>query len=63
MIDIVKEIEAVQRGVGSGRIAAGEGKVIRLTRTYDAGIDDVWAALTTPELVNPCTTRSIAASM
>ena len=29
MIDIVREIEAVQREVGSGRIAAGEGRAVR----------------------------------
>ena len=27
MIDIVREIEAAQREVGSGRIAAGDGRV------------------------------------
>jgi uncharacterized protein YndB with AHSA1/START domain len=48
MIDIVREIEAVQREVGSGRIAAGEGRMIRLQRTLDAPIDDVWDALTNP---------------
>ena len=51
MIDIVREIEAVQREVGSGRIAAGEGRVVRLRRTYDAPIDDVWDALTNPERI------------
>jgi uncharacterized protein YndB with AHSA1/START domain len=51
MIDIVREIEAVQREVGSGRIAAGEGRAIRLRRTYDAPIDDVWDALTNPERI------------
>ena len=52
MIDIVREIEAVEREVGSGRLAAGEAKVVRLRRTYDAGIDDVWDALTTPERIS-----------
>jgi uncharacterized protein YndB with AHSA1/START domain len=52
MIDIVREIEAVQREVGSGRIAAGEGRAIRLRRTYDAPIDDVWDALTNPERIS-----------
>ena len=52
MIDIVREIDAVQREVGSGRIKAGEGKQIRLRRTYDAPIDEVWNALTTPERIN-----------
>ena len=52
MIDIVREIEAVQREVGSGRIAAGEGRAIRLRRIYEASIDDVWDALTTPERIS-----------
>ena len=51
MIDIVREIEAVHREVGSGRIAAGEGRAISLRRTYDAPIDEVWDALTNPERI------------
>ena len=51
MIDIVHEIEAAQRELDRGRIAAGEGRTIRLRRTYDAHIDDVWDALTNPERI------------
>jgi uncharacterized protein YndB with AHSA1/START domain len=51
MIDIVQEIEAVQREVGDRPIAAGEGKAVRLRRDYDAPIDDVWDALTNPERI------------
>jgi uncharacterized protein YndB with AHSA1/START domain len=51
MIDIVRQIEAVQREVGSGRIPAGEGRAIRLRRTYDAPIADVWDALTNPDRI------------
>ena len=51
MIDIAHQIEAVQRGVGSGRLDAGEGRAIRLRRTYDAPIEDVWDALTSPERI------------
>ena len=51
MIDIVREIEAVQREVGAGRIAAGEGRAVRLQRTYGAPIEDVWDALTSPERI------------
>lgn len=52
MIDIVNEIQAVQREVGSGRIAAGDGRVIRLSRTYHAPIEDVWDALTDPTRIS-----------
>ena len=52
MIDIVREIEAVRREVGSGRIAAGEGRSVRLSRTYDAPINDVWDALTNPTRIS-----------
>jgi uncharacterized protein YndB with AHSA1/START domain len=48
MIDIVREIDAVEREVGSGRIPAGEGRQVRLRRTYDAPIEEVWDALTDP---------------
>ncbi len=51
MIDIVREIDAVQREVRAGRTAAGEGRQVRLQRTYDAPIDDVWDALTNPERI------------
>lgn len=51
MIDIVREIDAIQREVGSGRIAAGEGRTVRLRRTYDAPVNDVWDALTNPERI------------
>jgi uncharacterized protein YndB with AHSA1/START domain len=52
MIDIFREIDAVQRAVTSGRIAAGEGRTIRLERTYDAPIEDAWDALTDPERIS-----------
>ena len=52
MIDIVREIEAVQREVGSGQTAAGEGRAVRLRRTYDAPIEEVWDALTSPARIS-----------
>jgi len=51
MIDVIREIEAVQREVGRGQVPAGEGHAIRLRRTYDAPIEDVWDALTNPERI------------
>ncbi len=48
MIDVVREVGAAEREVGSGRIAAGEGRTVRVRRNYDAPIEDVWDALTNP---------------
>ena len=51
-VDIATEIGVVQREVASGRLAAGEGRVVRLTRTYDAPIEDVWDALTNADRIS-----------
>jgi uncharacterized protein YndB with AHSA1/START domain len=51
MSHILDEITTVQREVGSGQIAAGQGRSVVLRRRYDAPIDDVWDALTTPERI------------
>ena len=51
MIDIDREIEAVQREVGEGTVPAGVGHSVLLRRDYDAPIDDVWDALTNPERI------------
>ena len=51
IIDIAREIDAVQREVGEGRIAGVEARTIRLQRDFDAPIDDVWDALTNPERI------------
>ncbi len=51
MIDVVRHIEAITRETGTGTIPAGEGHTVRLRRSYAAGIDDVWDALTNPERI------------
>jgi uncharacterized protein YndB with AHSA1/START domain len=51
MIDITREIDAIQREVGARTIRAGAGRVVRLQRDYDAPIEDVWDALTNPERI------------
>lgn len=40
-----------KRSWPDGRIAAGEGRTVRLRRIYDAPIDDIWDALTDPERI------------
>jgi uncharacterized protein YndB with AHSA1/START domain len=52
MIDIIREIEAVQREVGERSIPARFGRSVRLRREYEASIDDVWDALTNPERIS-----------
>jgi uncharacterized protein YndB with AHSA1/START domain len=52
VIDINREVKAIEREVGQGRLGAKDAHVVRLRRTYGAEIDDVWDALTTPERIS-----------
>jgi uncharacterized protein YndB with AHSA1/START domain len=52
MIDIEREINAEQRSVGTVPLGDGEGRVVRIRRSYDSPIEDVWDALTTPERIS-----------
>ena len=51
MIDVVHEINAVSRRVGSRTLDAGEARTVTIVRTYDAAVDDVWDACTNPERI------------
>jgi uncharacterized protein YndB with AHSA1/START domain len=51
MKDIMDELQAVHREVGSGKVPAGEGHSILLRRTYQADVEDVWDAVTNPERI------------
>jgi uncharacterized protein YndB with AHSA1/START domain len=51
MIDIPTQIEAVQREIRPAALAAGEARAVRLRRTYDAPIEEVWDALTDPDRI------------
>jgi uncharacterized protein YndB with AHSA1/START domain len=48
MIDVVHEIDAIQRSLTDGRLGDADARVLTLRRTYDAPIEDVWDALTNP---------------
>jgi uncharacterized protein YndB with AHSA1/START domain len=52
MIDVIRQIEAVQRETGTGRLAAGDARTVSLRRTYAAPVEDVWDALTTPDRIS-----------
>ena len=51
MVDVASEVSAISRSVGKGVIPAGEGKTVTLRRTYNASVEDVWDALTSPERI------------
>jgi uncharacterized protein YndB with AHSA1/START domain len=51
MIDVTEQISAVRRQVGSRVLAAGEARVVTITRDYPAELDDVWDACTNAERI------------
>jgi len=51
MIDVVDQINSMQRRVGSRVLDAGEARTVTVIRTYDAPIEDVWDACTNPERI------------
>lgn len=52
MIDIVNQINAIHREIGSQPVATGPGRSVLLRRTYDAPIEDVWDACTDPDRIS-----------
>ena len=51
MIDVVEQINSVERRVGSRTFDAGEARTVMIARTYDAALADVWDACTNPERI------------
>lgn len=51
MIDVVHEINATQRQIGSRVLEAGEARTLTISRTYAADVEDVWDACTNPERI------------
>jgi uncharacterized protein YndB with AHSA1/START domain len=51
MKDLIDELHAVTREVGSDTLPAGEARVVTLSRSYPADIDDVWDAITNHERI------------
>ncbi len=52
MVDIVREIDAVEREVGGARLDGADARTVVLRRRYEASVDDVWDALTSPERIS-----------
>ena len=51
MKDLIDELHATARAVGTGPLPAGEAKVVELSRSYPADAGDVWDAITNPERI------------
>jgi uncharacterized protein YndB with AHSA1/START domain len=51
MIDVEHQINDVSRRVGTRTVDAGEARVVTVTQSYDAGVDDLWDACTNPERI------------
>lgn len=51
MNDIIDQVNAVHREVGGGKLGTEEARTVLLRRSYDAEIDDVWDALTSPDRI------------
>ena len=51
MIDVIHEINTVQRQVGTRVLQAGEARTVTIARSYAAEIEDVWDACTNPERI------------
>jgi uncharacterized protein YndB with AHSA1/START domain len=50
--EIIDELTAVTRVTGAAKTPAGDGQRIALSRTYAAGIEEVWDALTSAERIS-----------
>ena len=51
MIDVVQQINAVQRQVGSRVIEAGQARTVIISQVYAAPVEDVWDACTSLERI------------
>jgi uncharacterized protein YndB with AHSA1/START domain len=51
VIDVVEQINCVERRVGSRTFDAGKVRTVVIGRMYDAALEDVWDACTNPERI------------
>lgn len=51
MIDVTHQISAVRRRIGTRVLEAGEARVLTVSQSYPAPVDDVWDACTNPERI------------
>jgi uncharacterized protein YndB with AHSA1/START domain len=51
VIDIIFQINSVRRTVSTQALDAGSANSVTISRTYDAALDDIWDACTSPERI------------
>jgi uncharacterized protein YndB with AHSA1/START domain len=51
MKDLIDELDATTRAVGTDKLPAGDAQVVTLSRSYPAEAEDVWDAITDPERI------------
>lgn len=51
MKDVLDELAAARRTMGSATLPAGDAYTMELRRRYDASVDEVWHAITDPERI------------
>lgn len=51
MIDVVEQVNAVRRQVGTRVLEAGEARTVTISQTYRATVEEVWDACTNPERI------------
>jgi len=49
MKDVLDELATVHRVMGKGSVPAGEAYTVELRRRYDAEVEEIWDAITSPE--------------
>jgi uncharacterized protein YndB with AHSA1/START domain len=52
MIETSQHLSAVARSIGSRTLAAGEARVLTISRVYDTDVEDLWDACTTAERIS-----------
>jgi uncharacterized protein YndB with AHSA1/START domain len=51
LIDVIQQINAVRRQVGQRVLEAGEARIVTISQTYDAPVEDLWDACTNAERI------------
>jgi uncharacterized protein YndB with AHSA1/START domain len=51
VIDVTEQINTIRRQVGKRVLQAGEARIVTISQTYDAAIEDVWDACTSTKRI------------